>query len=142
PVTFGQFQAFVEADDGIEQAEWWIGLQREHSVEEQLFAFFNHPRDSVSWYQAVAFSRWLNSRYHRLKLFEAIAPLPEEWEIRLPTEWEWQYAATGGNNANLYPWGDWDERRCNTVESRLRRATAVGMYLQGASAYDALDMSG
>jgi len=61
----------------------------------------------------------------------------------LPTEWEWQQAATGGKPAYVYPWGpDWDSGRTNTYESGLQRSTAVGMYPHGASPVGALDMSG
>ena len=67
--------------------------------------------------------------------------------MRLPDEWEWQQAATGGDDGNVFPWGaDWDAKqepyRANTFESRLGQATAVGMYPAGASPTDALDMAG
>ena len=65
------------------------------------------------------------------------------YEIRLPTEWEWQQAATGGDPDHEYPWGaEWDSSRVNTYESNLNRPTAVGMYPQGASPVGALDISG
>jgi formylglycine-generating enzyme required for sulfatase activity len=79
--------------------------------------------------EAVAFCRWLSARLG--------------YEIRLPTEWEWQRAATGGNPDNVYPWGaEWDNDCANTYESELSRSTAVGVYPQGASSVGALDMSG
>jgi formylglycine-generating enzyme required for sulfatase activity len=65
------------------------------------------------------------------------------YEIKLPTEWEWQQAATGGDPSNEYPWGpDWDGNRANTYESGLKRSTTVGLYPHGASRVGALDMSG
>jgi formylglycine-generating enzyme required for sulfatase activity len=83
----------------------------------------------VSWYDAVAYCRWLSAKLG--------------FDIRLPTEWEWQQAATGGEPVNEYPWGaGWDVERANTYESRLGRTTAVGMYPHGASPVGALDMSG
>ena len=77
----------------------------------------------------MAFCRWLSAQFG--------------YEVRLPTEWEWQQAATGGNLANQYPWGpEWDYRRANTDESGLASTTAVGMYPTGASPIEALDMCG
>ena len=70
------------------------------------------------------------------------------YQIRLPTEFEWQQAATGGDRNRRYPWGpeEWDPARepwrANTNESELGRSTAVGMYPQGASPVGALDMAG
>jgi formylglycine-generating enzyme required for sulfatase activity len=66
-----------------------------------------------------------------------------EKSIRLPTEWEWQQAATGGNSSNQYPWGKkWDAARCNSKESRLNRTTSVGIFPQGATLQGVLDMAG
>jgi formylglycine-generating enzyme required for sulfatase activity len=105
----------------------------------------NYPRDNISWYQSVAFSRWLNHRLHNWKF-----PVPnanplvigENAEVRLPNEWEWQWAAQGGNEQRQYPWGAWREGYANTDEAGLRQTTAVGMYPQGAAICGALDMSG
>jgi formylglycine-generating enzyme required for sulfatase activity len=77
----------------------------------------------------MAFCRWLSDQ--------------RGFTIRLPTEWEWQQAATGGNPENGYPWGkNFESQRCNTFESGLGRTTAVGLYPQGISPVSALDMSG
>jgi len=83
----------------------------------------------------VAFCRWLSRRVGL--------------DIRLPDEWQWQLAATGGDDQNVFPWGaDWDVNqepwRANTFESRLGQPTAVGMYPAGATLGQAaiLDMAG
>jgi formylglycine-generating enzyme required for sulfatase activity len=130
PVTWAQYRCFLQADDGYANAGWWAGLaEREEEPEQQYRELANHPADTVSWYDAVAYCRWLSAKLG--------------YEIRLPTEWEWQQAATGGKPAYEYPWGEhWDSGRANTYESRLGRTTAVGMYPRGASPTDALDMSG
>ncbi len=130
PVTYIQYRSFIAAEDGYRKKGWWEGLAgREDQPGEQFRKFDNHPAENDSWYDAVAFCRWLTEKLC--------------CEVRLPTEWEWQQAATGGNPANEYPWGpEWDPSKANTSESGLSRTTAVGMYPKGASRVEALDMSG
>ena len=131
PLTHIQYRSFLEAEDGYQNRRWFdesacphkeLGTQ--HWKQED-----NCPAENVSWYDAMAFCNWLSARLG--------------FEIRLPTEWEWQQAATGGEPRNVYPWGpDWDPTRANMGKSRLNRTTAVGMYPLGASPPGALDMSG
>jgi formylglycine-generating enzyme required for sulfatase activity len=132
----------------------------------QRFKFDNRPRENFSWYDAMAFCRWLSWRYEALQHStsaraahaarpgspgsrparlprRAFSPKePFTWLVRLPTEAEWQFAAAGPS-ARTYPWDDdWDGRLANTWESGLSHTTAAGMYPAGAAACGALDMSG
>jgi len=129
PVTFRQSRTFLEAADGYHDPRWWTDLLYKPEPGEQYRKIDNHPAETVSWYDAMAFCRWLSDK--------------QGFEIRLPTEWEWQQAATGGDPENIYPWGkDFDTLRCNSSESGLGRTTAVGLYPHGISPVGALDMSG
>lgn len=84
PVTFIQFQTFLDSGD-YDAERWWEGMPEEYKrqpMAEQRQPYHNHPRDSVSWYQAVAFSRWLDAKYRELGLFDQFAaftpnPSPE-----------------------------------------------------------------
>lgn len=130
PLTWVQYRAFVQAGDGYRDERWWEELaKRGDEPGEQFRRKDNHPAENVSWFEAMAYCRWLSAHLGH--------------DIRLPTEWEWQQAATGGDSSGIYPWpGDWDPARANTYESGLSRTTAVGMYPIGASPVGALDMAG
>lgn len=133
-VTNAQFEAFLKAKDGSRNKTWWEAAKRRHEVGQPSIAQpswleANSPRETVSWYEAVAFCCWLSAKTRT--------------SIRLPTEGEWQQAATGGDPQCEYPWrGEWDRSRCNSWESRLSRTTAVGMYPRGATQQGILDMVG
>ncbi len=83
PVTYTQFQAFLDAPDGFHSPLWWDGLaadeQHRRAPGEQAFQYANHPRETVNWYDAIAFCRWLSAKLG--------------YEVMLPTEAEWEKAA-------------------------------------------------
>jgi len=92
PITNAQFQAFVDAEDGAGNPRWWAGIEADYqTIEEPRWPDPNCPRETVSWYQAIAFCRWLSVRLG--------------YEVRLPTEQEWERAARG-TKGREYPWGD------------------------------------
>lgn len=132
PITLTQFQAFVNADDGYNNLEWWEGLDKkpwEHKPYNQIPEIGNHPAVWMSWHQSIAFCRWLSKKLG--------------YTVRIPYEWEWQQAATNGNIDYAYPWGkDWDSAKCNSLESGLNTIVSVGLYPAGCSPVGALDMSG
>lgn len=129
PVTNEQFEAFLKTEEGYGNKKWWKDIEQRNEADRPEWQDKNAPRETVTWFEAIAFSRWLSSR---MKL-----------KVRLPTEWEWQQAVTGGDPERKYPWeGGWDASRCNSDESRLRRTTAVGMYPTGATQQGVLDMVG
>ncbi len=143
PVTFSQFQCFVEDPEGVNQSRWFEGLtddDDDRRMDEQRFKFDNHPRDTVSWYQAMAFCRWLSWRLGTTFDLKKVA----EWAVRLPTEFEWEKAARG-TDGRLYPYGnDFDAAKGNTGEdeSDIGQTSAVGIFPNGASPYGVEEMSG
>lgn len=147
PVTVRQYCAFLEADDGWCNKAWWQEGRGGHLYRDQqgplnrdsggknynFGRFGNHPAVYVSWFDAVAFCRWLSER--------------SKATVRLPDEWEWQWAAMDGESTNVFPWGsDWEPKLkpflANTFESRLGAPTAVGMYPAGATPTEVFDMAG
>lgn len=138
-VTNRQFRAFVDASDGYGNKQWWKDIEQSPAPSSPLWPEANHPRETVSWYEAVAFCRWLTAKSRERGL------LGKNQEIRLPTEWEWQQAATNGNPDNVYSWGvEWDASRCNCNghATGLRRTSAVGIYPHGTWQDGPLDMVG
>lgn len=148
--TNAQFDAFLQAADGFDNPKWcvdmpaqWIPPQR--SMRSQSNDLPDVPRERVSWYQAVAFTRWLNARMSAKNADISAGGLivnGVRWKIRLPTEWEWQWAAQGGAEEREYPWGAWQEGHANTSEAGVGATTDVGSYPEGAAVSGALDMSG
>ena len=155
PITYAQFQTFIDAADGWRNPRWWEGLsildeQRDKPFN-QNFLYWNHPRENVSWYQAVAFCRWLTEQAQQHpELLPAEARDKKDWRISLPTKWQWEKAAQGFEGRK-YPWGsdsyqpghaNINETYENAGPHYLQTTSAVGMYPQGASPYGLLDLSG
>ncbi|MBA3874529.1 MAG: SUMF1/EgtB/PvdO family nonheme iron enzyme [Anaerolineae bacterium] len=147
-ITYAQFDTFLRAEDGFKEDRWWFGVPEQYqkqAMRSPRTKIANAPRDSISWYQCVAFARWLS---HRLNGWEQphfngqLLRVGDNAEVRLPTEWEWQWAAQGGMEARQYPWGKWQDGSANTSEAGLSRTTAVGMYPQGSTAIGLMDMAG
>jgi len=143
-ITYVQYQAFVSAEDGFKNPAWWVEMPEKYQrqeLENQRTKMSNAPRDNLSWYQSVAFARWLDAKYRQFGLYEPFGA--GDWKVRLPTEWEWQWAAQGGEEKRTHLWGDtWQDGYANTSEAGLSRTTAVGMYPQGAAVCGVLDMAG
>ena len=127
----------------------------------------NHPVMGLTWYEAMAYTRWLAEVLRRKA--QALSPEnmadPERslweglrlgnWSVALPSEAEWEKAARGGHPSPLtplplgegrglvYPWGDeFDPNKANTSETGIDTTSAVGCFPGGASSYGVEDLSG
>src|SRR6202049_494387 len=71
---------------------------------------FDHPEQpvvGVSWYEAASYCDWLSRDSGR--------------RFRLPTEAEWERAARGGVESQLYPWGDAPPQSLSDYEKRWKK---------------------
>jgi len=160
PITYAQFQAFVDAPDGYRYPEWrknpdladWFG--KDGTRWPQRWDLANRPRENVTWPEAVAFCRWLTAQAHThpelLPDASLLPKLEQGWSIRLPTEQEWVKAARGFDD-RMFPWGgqeykvgyaNVDETEDKTVPHNLQETSPVGMYPHAASPFGVEEMSG
>ena len=87
------------------------------------------PVTFVSYDDAVAFAEWRSKR--------------DKVQYRLPTEEEWEYAARGGDQNNIYPWGnEWVEENAVIKSSGSIQPKSAGSSPNDKTRWGVLDMMG
>jgi formylglycine-generating enzyme required for sulfatase activity len=109
-------------------------LFRSARDDDRKFGGDDQPVVSITWYAARSYCLWLSlveSEGERTDLY------------RLPTEPEWEWAASGKEGRN-YPWGNAEPtpKRANYDQSNIGATTPVGSYPEGVTPEGLYDMAG
>ena len=124
-VTNAQFKAFVDANppwqkDNIPDKYHNGGYLKHWRGNSYPSGKGNHPVVYVSWYAAMAYAQWVDKR--------------------LPTEAEWEKAASGGLVDKKYSWGNAIDTSQANYNAGVGNTTSVGIY--APNGYGLYDMAG
>jgi formylglycine-generating enzyme required for sulfatase activity len=116
---------------GAAHAPWWRQVEaadwrRPEGPQSNLDGRMDHPVLHVSWNDAQAYCEWAGRR--------------------LPSEAEWEYAARGGLEGKVFPWGDerepGGEHRMNVWQGAFPRENTCADGFYGPCPVDAFPVNG
>jgi iron(II)-dependent oxidoreductase len=92
-ITVHQYESFATTT-----GRHWASLDSQDPSKQ------NFPATDVTWHDAVAYCEWLTTHWR------TDGKITADEQVRLPSEPEWEKAASGGQNQHdlphcLYPWG-------------------------------------
>ena len=167
------FEALLQVEDEDElRALLAEPYQRERTQpafwEDARFSNPAQPVVGVTWYEALAYCRWLEEQLtaacpeqsrrgsgqvsgedeEARRFWEAVAS--GRYRVTLPSEAEWEYAARAAGEDGLpvrrvrrYPWGNrWRAEAANSAETHILRPTPVGVFPAGDTPAGLADMGG
>jgi formylglycine-generating enzyme required for sulfatase activity len=121
PITNHEYRIFLADTHYSELPDSWTF--RRFPVERA-----NHPVYTLSPAACDAYAAWLSEHTGR--------------HFRLPTEAEWEFAASGQGGLE-FPWGEtFHANFANTCETGIFNTTPVGIFSEGASPFGVMDMAG
>jgi toxoflavin biosynthesis protein ToxD len=130
PVTHEEYGVFL-AESDLPPTPYWCDPCLNHP---------DQPVVGVTAHAAMAYCVWLTKRLHSAGI------LPLGSSVRLPTEAEWEIAASWDperQQQRRYPWGkQWDSRRAVTTVTGSQYPLPIGGRPRSASAIGAQDMLG